>query len=74
MTSPETLNPLRKRIRAALEATPFPPLGLPAFEEAGIERAIDRITADDRLAVLFARIDDDDSLRRVFLSLYFRAS
>jgi len=73
MDSPETLKLLRKRIRAALVAIPFPPTPLLPLEVGAVERTIDRIAADDRLIPLFARLDDDDSLRRTFLSLYFQA-
>ncbi len=72
MNSPEMVTLLRKHIRAALDATPFPPPTLPRFEAEAVERTIDRIGADDRLGGLFARIDDDDALRRTFLSLYFQ--
>jgi hypothetical protein len=50
---------------------PYPDLG--PLDHAVAERAIDRIVADDRLCGLLAHLDDDDSLRRTFLSLYFQA-
>ena len=70
--SPEARKILRKRVSHALEANPFPPATLPVFEKAAVDRTIDRIDADDRLHVLFAGIEDDESLRRTFLSVYFQ--
>lgn len=67
----ESSNLLRKHICTALGAVCFPPPNLPRLEEAVVERTIDRIATDDRLAGLFARLDDDDATRRTFLSLYF---
>ena len=54
----------------ALGAVDFPPLAMPRFEEAFVARAIERISADDRLFQLFARADDD-AIRRTFFSVYY---
>lgn len=71
MNSSETLNLLRKSICTALDAVPFPPATLPRLEAPAVERTITRIAADDRLAAIFARLHDDNAIRRTFLSLYF---
>ena len=73
MTSSESLNLLQKRIRLALAASAFPPPMLSPLHDEVVHRTIARINADDRLRGLFARLDDDESLCRTFLSLYFQA-
>ncbi len=70
--SPEVQQLLRKRVAAAFDAAGFHPVGLAPLEPAVFRFSIDRIVADDRLRALFAGIDDDETLCRTFLSVYFR--
>ena len=73
MNSPETFTLLQKRIRTALAATAFPPPTLAPLCDEVVDRTVARICVDDRLRGLFGYLDDDESLRRTFLSLYFQA-